>query len=94
MLAVFLVVVLDVVLLSYCFHCLQLLYCRIANTAAANTTGTLPLLPPPLVGVEIDACYTNTNSSAATLSQIERRKKTGTKIHHDHRRPPNTNKMQ
>jgi hypothetical protein len=36
--------------------------------------------------------YTNANISPATLLRIERRKKSGTKIHHGLRRPPNTNK--
>jgi hypothetical protein len=44
--------------------------------------GTPPLPPPPSAGVEVDACYTNANSSPATSSQIERRKKSGTKIQH------------
>jgi hypothetical protein len=35
--------------------------------------------PSPSVGVEVDACYTNTNSSPATSSQIERWKKSGKK---------------
>jgi hypothetical protein len=67
-LAVLLVVVLVVVLLSCCCCCLCYLYCRIANTAAA-TFGTPPPPPPPLVGEEDDACYTNANSSPATLAQ-------------------------
>jgi hypothetical protein len=74
-----------VVLLSCCCHYLCLLCCHVANTAAAAIVG-MPLLPPPppppSVGVEIDACYTNADSSPATLLQIERRKKSGTKIHH------------
>jgi hypothetical protein len=41
----------------------------VANTAAAATVGTPPLLPLPLASVEVDACYTNTNSSPATLAQ-------------------------
>jgi hypothetical protein len=91
-LAVLLVVVLVVVLLSYCCHCLHLLCCHVANTAAATTLGTP--LPPPLLsaGVEVDACYTNTDSSPATVLLIERQKKSGTKIQHGLRRPPNTNK--
>jgi hypothetical protein len=53
----------------------------------------LPLPPPPpLIGVEVDACYTNANSSPATLLQIEQRKKSGTKIQHGLRWLPNTNK--
>jgi hypothetical protein len=48
--------------------------------------------PPPLVGVE--ACYTNADSSPTTLLQIEGRKKSGTKIHHGLKWPPNKNKMQ
>jgi hypothetical protein len=91
-LAVLFVVVLVVVLLSCCCCCLCLLCCRIANTAAAATVGTLPPLPPPSAGVEVDACYTNANSSPATLLQIERWKKSGTKIQHGLRWPPNTNK--
>jgi hypothetical protein len=64
-LAVLLVVVLVVVLLSCCCRCLHLLCCHVANNAAATTTST-PLLPPPLsVGVEVDTCYTNANSSPA-----------------------------
>jgi hypothetical protein len=87
-----LVVVLVIVLLSCCSRCLCLLCCHVANTAAATTIGTLP--PPPLLlaGVEVDACYTNADSSPATLLQIEQRKKSGTKIQHGLRRPPNTNK--
>ncbi len=67
MLVVMLVVVLVVVLLSCCCCCLCLLCCRVANTAAAATNSTPP--PPPLllVSVKIDACYTNANSSPATL---------------------------
>ncbi len=72
MLAVLLVVVLVVVLLSCCCHCLHLLWCCIANTAAAATVCTPPL-PPPLpllsVGEQDDACYTNADSSPATLAQ-------------------------
>jgi hypothetical protein len=67
-LAVLLVVGLAVVL-SCCCRCLHLLYCCIANTAAAATIRT-PLPPPlPLVGEEDDACYTNADSSLATLAQ-------------------------
>jgi hypothetical protein len=68
-LAVLLVVVLVVVLLSCCCHCLCLLCCRVANTATTATIGTPPPPPPPspLAGVEVDACYTNANSSPATL---------------------------
>jgi hypothetical protein len=69
MLAVILVVVLVVVLLSCCCCCLCLLCCHVANTAAAATVGTLPPLPPLLVGKEDDACYTNAVSSPATLAQ-------------------------
>jgi hypothetical protein len=49
-------------LLLFCLLC-----CRVANTAAAATVST-PLLPPLLsVGLEVNACYTNANSSPATL---------------------------
>jgi hypothetical protein len=68
-LAVLLVVVLVVVLLSCCCCCLHLLCCRVTNTATAATVGTLPPPPPPSVGKEDDACYTNTDSSLATLAQ-------------------------
>jgi hypothetical protein len=81
-----------VVLLSCCCRCLCLLCCCVANTATAATVSTLPLLPPPLAGVEVDACYTNANSSPATLLQIEQWKKSGTNIQHGLRRLPNTNK--
>jgi hypothetical protein len=81
-----------VVLLSCCCHCLWLLCCHVANTAAAATVNTPPPPPPPLVGVEVDTCYMNADSSPATLSQIERQKKSGTKIHHGLRRLPNTKK--
>jgi hypothetical protein len=91
-LAVFLVVVLVVVLLTCCCCCLRLLCCPVANTAAAATVGTPPLPPLPSAGVEVDACYTNADSSPATSSRIERQKKSGTKIQHGLRRPPNTNK--
>jgi hypothetical protein len=67
MLAVLLVVMLVVVLLSCCCCCLHLLCCRVANTAAATTVSTPPLPPLPLVSVEVDACYTNADSSPATL---------------------------
>jgi hypothetical protein len=74
-LAVLLVAVLVVVLLSCCCCCLHLLYCHVANTAtAAATIGTPLPPPPPSAGVKVDSCYTNANSSPATLSQIERRK--------------------
>jgi hypothetical protein len=63
------VVVLVVVLLSWCCHCLCLLCCRVANTAATATIGT-PLPPPlPLGGKEDDTCYTNANSSKAAQQQ-------------------------
>jgi hypothetical protein len=91
-LAVLLVVVLVIVLLPCCCHCLHLLCCRIANTANAATIGMPPPPSPPSVGVEVDACYTNADSSPATSSQIEQQKKSGTKIHHSLRWPPNTNK--
>jgi hypothetical protein len=91
-LAVLSVVVFVFVLLSCCCCCLCLLCCRIANTAVAATVGMPPLLPLPSVGVEVDARYTNANSSPTMLSQIEQWKKSGTKIHHGLRRPPNTNK--
>jgi hypothetical protein len=81
-----------VVLLSCCCRCLCLLCCHVANTAAAATVGMPPPPPLPLAGVEVDACYMNANSSPATLSQIEQRKKSGKKIQHGLRRPPNTNK--
>jgi hypothetical protein len=71
-LAVLLVVMLVVVLLSCCCRCLHLLCCRVANTAAAATVGMPPPpLPPPLpsVGEEDDTCYTNADSSPATLVQ-------------------------
>jgi hypothetical protein len=87
-----LAVLLVVVLLSCCCRCLCLLCCRVANTAAAATIGTPPPPPPPSASVEIDAYYTNADSSPATSSQIEQRKKLGTKIQHGLRRPPNTNK--
>jgi hypothetical protein len=90
MLAVLLVVMLIVVLLSCCCHCLFLLCCRVANTATTTTVGTPPLPPPPSAGVEVDACYTNADSSPTTSSRIERWKKSGTKIQHGLRRPPNT----
>jgi hypothetical protein len=67
-----LVVMLVVVLLSRCCHCLRLLCCRVANTVAATTVGMpppLPPLPPLPVGKEDDACYTNANSSPPTLVQ-------------------------
>jgi hypothetical protein len=73
-LAVLLVVVLVVVLLSCCCCCLHLLCCHIANTVAAATIDMPPPPPPPLVGVEVDASYTNADSSPATLWRIERRK--------------------
>jgi hypothetical protein len=44
-------------------------FCCAANTAAAATIGTPPLLPPLSVGKEDDACYTNADSSPATLAQ-------------------------
>jgi hypothetical protein len=69
MMAVMLVVVLVVMLLLCCCHCLCLLCCRIANIVAAATVGTPPLPPQPLVGAEDDACYTNADSSPATLVQ-------------------------
>ncbi len=66
-LAVLLVVVLVVVLLSCWCCCLCLLCCHIANTAT-TTTISMPLpLPPLSVCVEIDACYTNADSSPAIL---------------------------
>jgi hypothetical protein len=68
-LAVLLVVVLVVVLLLCCCRCLHLLCCRVANTAAVATVGTPPPLPLPSVGEEDDACYTNADSSLATLAQ-------------------------
>jgi hypothetical protein len=92
MLAVLLVVMLVVVLLSCCCCCHCLLCCCIANTAATTTVGTPPQLPPPAAGVEVNACYTNANSSPARSSQIEGWKKTGTKIQNGLRRPPKTNK--
>ncbi len=92
MLAVLLVVVLVVVLLSCCCCCLCLLCCCIANTAAATTAGTPPPPAPSSAGMEVDACYTNADSSPAMSSRIERRKKSGTKIQHGLRQPPNTNK--
>ncbi len=92
MLAVFLVVVLVVVLLSCCSCCLCLLCCRVANTTAAAIVGMPLPPPPPSGGMEVDACYTNANSSPATSSQIEQWKKSGTKIQHGLRRLPNTNK--
>jgi hypothetical protein len=73
-LAVLLVVVLVVVLLSCCCRCLRLLFCRIANTAAAATVGMPPLPPLLLASMEVDACYTNADSSPATSLQIEQRK--------------------
>jgi hypothetical protein len=91
-LAVLLAVMLVVVLMSCCCRCLHLLCCRVANTAAAATVGMPPLSAPLSAGMEVGACYTNANSSPATLSQIERRKKSGTKIQHGLSRPPNTNK--
>jgi hypothetical protein len=69
MLAVLVVVVLDVVLLSCCCRCLRLLCCRVAKTAAAATVSMLPQLPPPSAGMEVDACYTNADSSHATSAQ-------------------------
>jgi hypothetical protein len=90
MFAVLLDVMLVVVLLPCCCRCLHLLCCCIANTAAATTVSMLPLPPPQLVGKEVDTCYTNANSSPATLLQIERQKKSGTKIQHGLRQPPNT----
>jgi hypothetical protein len=68
MLAVLLVVLLVVVLLSCCCCCLCLLCCRVANTATTATVGMPPPPPPPLVGMEVDTCYTNANSSPATLA--------------------------
>jgi hypothetical protein len=87
-----LVVVLVVVLLSCCCRCLRLLCCRVANTTTTATVGMPPPPPPPLAGVEVDACYTNADSSPATSTRIEQRKKSGTKIQHGLRRLPNTNK--
>jgi hypothetical protein len=69
MLAVLVVVMLVLVLLSCCCRCLCLLCCRVANTAATATVGMPPPLTPPLVRKEDDACYTNANSSLATLAQ-------------------------
>ncbi len=69
MLAVLLLVGLVVVLLSCFRHCLCLLCCRVANTAAAATVVTPLLQPPPSVGKEEDACYTNTDSSPATPAE-------------------------
>jgi hypothetical protein len=54
-------------LLLFCLLCYL-----VANTAAAATIGMPPLPPLLLVGVKIDACYTNANSSPATSLQIER----------------------
>ncbi len=69
-LAVLLIVVLVLVLLSCCCHCLCLLCCCIANAVVA-TTVCIPPLPLPLsVGKEDDTCYTNTDSSPATLVQV------------------------
>ncbi len=69
MLAFLLVVVLVVVLLSCCCRCLHLLCYCIANTAAAAATVGMPPLPPlPPVGMEVDAYYTNANSSPAMLA--------------------------
>jgi hypothetical protein len=51
-----------------------------------------PPPPPPSAGVEVDACYTNADSSPVTSLQNKRRKKSGTKIQHGIRQPPNTNK--
>jgi hypothetical protein len=62
-LAVFLVVALVVVLLSCCCHCLCLLFCRVANTAAVATVGMPPPPQLPSVSKEDDACYTNANST-------------------------------
>jgi hypothetical protein len=39
------------------------------NTAATATVGMPPPPPPPSVGVEVDACYMNANSSPAMLAQ-------------------------
>jgi hypothetical protein len=69
MLAVLLVVMLVVVLLSCCCHCLCLLCCRIANTAATATVGMPPPLPWPLVSKDDDTCYMNADSSPAMLAQ-------------------------
>jgi hypothetical protein len=55
-----------VVMLSCCCCCLCLLCCRVANTAATAIVGTPPLPPLPLVGVEVDTCYMNSDSSPAT----------------------------
>ncbi len=66
-LAVLLVDVLVVVLFSCCCCCLCLLCCRVANTASAATISMPPPPTLPSVGVEVDACYTNANSSPATL---------------------------
>jgi hypothetical protein len=66
MLVILLAVVLVVMLLLCCCHCLCCLCCRVANATAAALSTLLP--PPPSVGVEDDACYTNANSSLATLA--------------------------
>jgi hypothetical protein len=76
------VVLLVVVLLSCCCCCFHLLCCCVANTTAATTVGMLPPLPPLLVRMEVDACYTNADNTPTTLLRIEQRKKSGTKIHH------------
>ncbi len=67
-LAVLLVVVLVVMLFSCCYCCLCLLCCRVANTIAAATIGMPPPPPPPSVGMEVDACYANADSSPTKSS--------------------------
>jgi hypothetical protein len=69
--------------------------CHVVVVVFIYFVAALPTpLPPPLpsAGVKVDACYTNTDSSLTMSSQIERRKKSGTKTQHGLRRPPNTNK--
>jgi hypothetical protein len=69
--------------------------CHVVVVVFVNFVAALPTPPPPpppSAGMEVDACYTNAISSPATLSRIELRKKSGKKIQHGLKRPPNTNK--
>ncbi len=47
----------------------MVLCCHVAKTATAATIGTPLPPPPPSVGKEDDACYTNSDSSPTTLVQ-------------------------
>ncbi len=87
--AVLLVVVLIIVLLSCC--------CCVVVIVFIYFVATLPTPPPPPPLARRRCCHCHWSAWRLTSShclghQIEQRKKSGTKIHHSLRRPPNTNK--